>query len=244
MVTAPYMLLFSTLTFGLAVALWHGPMRLAFARRAVGDRGGRDLRLLPSHRHVSSSSSKSTKRSGLRRVLRAAAARRAACDLPADGKAGAARIPANHGRFGGRVCLHAALRLESRGNIGHQRAQRMASLEPELAMEFGRRVDDCRVLSRGERGVPQPYLGDAARYFRGSPANVAVRREIRKQTVDLLDRLHASAVTIGCCCRAQPRKRDRIRHAARLLQPDLRRVAVAGGAWPGDRRDQHRALAA
>lgn len=38
----------------------------------------------------------------------------------------------------------------------------------------------------------QPYLGDAARYFRGSPANVAVRREIRKQAVDLLDRLHAS----------------------------------------------------
>jgi hypothetical protein len=38
----------------------------------------------------------------------------------------------------------------------------------------------------------QPYLGDAARYFRGSPANVAVRREIRKQAVDLLDRLHTS----------------------------------------------------
>jgi hypothetical protein len=38
----------------------------------------------------------------------------------------------------------------------------------------------------------QPYLGDAARYFRNSPANVAVRREIRKQAVDLLDRLHAS----------------------------------------------------
>jgi hypothetical protein len=38
----------------------------------------------------------------------------------------------------------------------------------------------------------QPYLGDAARYFRNSPANVAVRREIRRQAVDLLDRLHAS----------------------------------------------------
>jgi hypothetical protein len=38
----------------------------------------------------------------------------------------------------------------------------------------------------------QPYLCDAARYFRDSPANVAVRREIRKRAVDLLDRLHAS----------------------------------------------------
>jgi hypothetical protein len=38
----------------------------------------------------------------------------------------------------------------------------------------------------------QPYLGDAARYFRNSPANVAVRRAIRKEAVDTLDRLHAS----------------------------------------------------
>jgi hypothetical protein len=38
----------------------------------------------------------------------------------------------------------------------------------------------------------QPYLGDAARYFRNSPANVAVRREIRKQAVDTLDYLHRS----------------------------------------------------
>jgi hypothetical protein len=36
----------------------------------------------------------------------------------------------------------------------------------------------------------QPYLGDAARYFRNSPANVAVRREIRKQAVETLERLH------------------------------------------------------
>jgi hypothetical protein len=36
----------------------------------------------------------------------------------------------------------------------------------------------------------QPFLGDAARYFRNSPANVAVRREIRKQAVDTLDMLH------------------------------------------------------
>lgn len=36
----------------------------------------------------------------------------------------------------------------------------------------------------------QPYLGDAARYFRGSPANVAVRRAIRKEAVDMLDHLH------------------------------------------------------
>lgn len=36
----------------------------------------------------------------------------------------------------------------------------------------------------------QPYLGDAARYFRNSPANVAVRRAIRKEAVDMLDRLH------------------------------------------------------
>lgn len=36
----------------------------------------------------------------------------------------------------------------------------------------------------------QPYLGDAARYFRASPANVAVRRRIRKQAIDTLDRLN------------------------------------------------------
>ena len=38
----------------------------------------------------------------------------------------------------------------------------------------------------------QPYLGDAARYFRNSPANVAVRRAIRKDAVDTLERLHES----------------------------------------------------
>ncbi|MBR1223423.1 efflux RND transporter permease subunit [Bradyrhizobium sp. AUGA SZCCT0176] len=38
----------------------------------------------------------------------------------------------------------------------------------------------------------QPYLGDAARYFRNSPANVAVRRAIRKEAVDRLANLHAS----------------------------------------------------
>ena len=38
----------------------------------------------------------------------------------------------------------------------------------------------------------QPYLGDAARYFRSSPANVAVRRAIRKDAVDTLDQLHRS----------------------------------------------------
>jgi hypothetical protein len=38
----------------------------------------------------------------------------------------------------------------------------------------------------------QPYLGDAARYFRDSPANVAVRREIRMQAVDTLEALHLS----------------------------------------------------
>jgi hypothetical protein len=38
----------------------------------------------------------------------------------------------------------------------------------------------------------QPYLGDAARYFRDSPGNVAVRREIRKQAVDTLEALHLS----------------------------------------------------
>ena len=36
----------------------------------------------------------------------------------------------------------------------------------------------------------QPYLGDAARYFRNSPANVAVRRAIRTEAVNMLDRLH------------------------------------------------------
>jgi len=41
-------------------------------------------------------------------------------------------------------------------------------------------------------GFLQPYLGDAARYFRNSPANVAVRREIRKQAVDTLQALHLS----------------------------------------------------
>jgi hypothetical protein len=38
----------------------------------------------------------------------------------------------------------------------------------------------------------QPYLGDAARYFRNAPANVAVRREIRKQAVDTLEKLSTS----------------------------------------------------
>lgn len=38
----------------------------------------------------------------------------------------------------------------------------------------------------------QPFLGDAARYFRASPGNVAVRREIRKQAVDTLSGLHES----------------------------------------------------
>jgi preprotein translocase subunit Sec61beta len=38
----------------------------------------------------------------------------------------------------------------------------------------------------------EPYLGDAARYFRNSPANVAVRRMIRKNAVDTLANLHAS----------------------------------------------------
>jgi hypothetical protein len=36
----------------------------------------------------------------------------------------------------------------------------------------------------------QPFLGDAARYFRASPGNVLVRREIRKQSVETLDTLH------------------------------------------------------
>lgn len=36
----------------------------------------------------------------------------------------------------------------------------------------------------------QPFLGDAARYFRASPGNVSVRRKIRKEAVDTLDTLH------------------------------------------------------
>ena len=38
----------------------------------------------------------------------------------------------------------------------------------------------------------QPYLGDAARYFRNSPGNVAVRRQIRKEAVEMLEGLHVS----------------------------------------------------
>ncbi len=41
-------------------------------------------------------------------------------------------------------------------------------------------------------GFLQPYLGDAACYFRNSPANVAARRAIRKNAVDTLDQLHRS----------------------------------------------------
>lgn len=37
-----------------------------------------------------------------------------------------------------------------------------------------------------------PYLGDAARYFRNAPGNVAVRREIRRQAVNMLETLHLS----------------------------------------------------
>lgn len=40
----------------------------------------------------------------------------------------------------------------------------------------------------------QSFLGDAARYFRNSPGNVAVRREIRKQAVDTLAALHTSGI--------------------------------------------------
>jgi hypothetical protein len=36
----------------------------------------------------------------------------------------------------------------------------------------------------------QPYLGDAARYFRASPGNVTVRRDIRRQAVNTLETLH------------------------------------------------------
>jgi hypothetical protein len=38
----------------------------------------------------------------------------------------------------------------------------------------------------------QPYLGDVARYVRNSPANVAVRRQIRRDAVDTLKALHES----------------------------------------------------
>jgi len=40
----------------------------------------------------------------------------------------------------------------------------------------------------------QSYLGDAARYFRGSPANVEVRRTIRKYAVESLEKLHTSGL--------------------------------------------------
>ena len=36
----------------------------------------------------------------------------------------------------------------------------------------------------------QPFLGDAARYFRATPGNVRVRREIRRLAVNTLDTLH------------------------------------------------------
>jgi len=38
----------------------------------------------------------------------------------------------------------------------------------------------------------QPYLGDAARYFRDAPSNVAVRRAIRREAVEMLETLHLS----------------------------------------------------
>jgi hypothetical protein len=38
----------------------------------------------------------------------------------------------------------------------------------------------------------QPYLGDAARYFRVSPANIAGQRQIRREAVQLLEDLHLS----------------------------------------------------
>jgi len=38
----------------------------------------------------------------------------------------------------------------------------------------------------------QPFLGDAARYFRNAPGNVAARREIRRQAVNMLETLHLS----------------------------------------------------
>jgi len=36
----------------------------------------------------------------------------------------------------------------------------------------------------------QPYLGDAARYFRNAPGNVMVRRAIRKDAVETIEQLH------------------------------------------------------
>lgn len=35
------------------------------------------------------------------------------------------------------------------------------------------------------------FIGDAARYFRNAPSNVAVRREIRQQAVNTLEMLHS-----------------------------------------------------
>lgn len=41
-----------------------------------------------------------------------------------------------------------------------------------------------------ERTLLSPYIGDAARYLRNTPENVAARQEIRKLGVEVLDQLH------------------------------------------------------
>jgi hypothetical protein len=97
----------------------------------------------------------------------------------------------------------------------------------------------------------QPYLGDAARYFRGSPANVAVRRAIRKEAVDTLELLHTSgkydrivvvAHSLGCVVAY-----DMLRSYFSRVCDELPPVAQLGetfdaidkGQWQPDQKASH-----
>ncbi len=75
--------------------------------------------------------------------------------------------------------------------LGHLRAANIAWALPSHASTMAAFVI-LAVYLMINAAFLQPYLGDAARYFRNSPANVAVRRAIRKDAVDTLEQLHRS----------------------------------------------------
>ena len=118
-----------------------------------------------------------------------------------------------------RVCHSASLSAGSgiRMQLCRNPGQRHGVLEPELAVErrCWRRRSSALYLAINAAFL-QPYLGDAARYFRNSPANVAVRRAIRKEAVDTLERLHNCGLYDRIIVVAHSLgMRRRLRHAAR-----------------------------
>lgn len=104
----------------------------------------------------------------------------------------------------------------------------------------------------------QPYLGDAARYFRNSPANISVRREIRKQAVDTLDQLHrlrlydriivvahslGTVVAYDMLRAYYSRVCDRVIFEPNMLQPEFD-IVDKGNISPAELRDKGRTIIA